>query len=132
MTLMDETRIEAVKAATEALQERALVDGSAGISWTDRTGDIVISLEGDTQLIAYTAVSAAWEIFNTKLIQMLVDSYLENRTKGIEEGRRIAAEAVLEALSHPAFNGTQHWDSDVDSVPGWIRITAVNAAKGTA
>jgi len=66
-------------------------------------------------------VTAAWTVFDAHLIEKLVDSYLKNRVAGIQEGRRLAAQAVQEALTHPP---------DVQPVPDWLRLTAMNAARG--
>jgi hypothetical protein len=129
---MNPVLIKAITAATRALSDTALTVDDGALSWTDRTeeGDIATAVEGETSALALTAVSAAWVIFHEHLLEKLVESYLENRTKGIEEGRRLAVKDVEEKFSHPAYNGGQHWDSDTEPVPDWIRIAAMNAARG--
>ena len=65
----------AVKDATQALRDNS-------------------SEEDGPEMTAYIAVTAAWEVFNAYLIEKLVNSYLDNRLAGIEEGREIAAKAI--------------------------------------
>lgn len=53
----------AIEAARRELAYVAMSETNDGLSWTDCTGFTASSIEGNTALIARTAVEAAWKVF---------------------------------------------------------------------